>query len=179
MFHFFARLGGSGEEIALALTLPLGPFMGDGDGSLADAEESVWGILESFSPRMDPSVSHGGGIDGYATEGEYSRTYLEELLDIYIQEFTPLLSRSITFCEVAIIATSANGFCEGFMAFFAKFARTLAKFARIGSRHLGQRVPALRKTAKVCLPERVYSFAGLSNTICCIRWRLHAIERPT
>ena len=96
-----------------------------------------------------------------------------------IQEFTPLLSRSISFCEVADIATSANGFCEGFMAFFAKFARTLAKFARIGSRHLGQRVPALRKTAKVCLPERVYSFAGLSNTICCIRWRLHAIERPT
>ena len=100
-------------------------------------------------------------------------------VDIYIQEFSTPSPSSFSLCDVGDIATSAFGFCEDFVAFFAKFARTLAKFARIGVRHPGQRVPAVRKIAKACLPERVYSFARLSNTICCIRWRLHAIERPT
>ena len=111
------------------------------------SDTSVPALLQDVELRVPGGTATTTGV----TQEEYNPRPDE--LDIYIQEFTPLLSRSISFCEVADIATSANGFCEGFMAFFAKFARTLAKFARIGLRYLGQPVPAVRKTAKVCLPE--------------------------
>ena len=66
------------------------------------------------------------------------------------------------------IATSAFGFCEGFVAFLAKFARTLAKFARIGLRHLGQPVPAIRKAAIDCLPEMALLLLGSAPGKCAL-----------
>ena len=64
---------------------------------------------------------------------------------------------------MAKIATSGNGFCDGLMAFFAKFARTLAKFAIIVVRYLGQPVPAVRKTAKAYLSNRALLLLGSAS----------------
>ena len=58
-------------------------------------------------------------------------------VDNYKYPLAPTSSNSISLFDVGNIATSAIVFCEDFVAFFAKFARTIAKFARIDSECLG------------------------------------------
>ena len=75
-------------------------------------------------------------------------------------------SSSISLSHVGDISTFALDFCGGFVLFLAKFATSLAKFARCATLHLPQPDPTKRKFANARMPDRVILLDRTTSANC-------------
>ena len=64
------------------------------------------------------------------------------------------------------ISTFAFDFCGGFVSFLAKFATTLANFARFVPLHFPQPVPTKGKFANSRMPDSVILFDRTAIAVC-------------
>ena len=64
------------------------------------------------------------------------------------------------------ISTFAFDFCGGFVSFLAKFATTLANFARFATLHLPQPDPTKGKFANSRMPDNVILFDRTGIAVC-------------
>ena len=64
------------------------------------------------------------------------------------------------------ISTFALDICGGFVSSLAKFATTLANFARFATLHLPQPVPKKRKFANARMPDSVILFDRTATAVC-------------